>query len=471
MSKETFEIGMVGLGVMGRNLVLNMSDYGISVAGYDKDVSKVAALEKDAVTRNVFSAKAIPEFIKALRKPRAIMFLVPAGPPVDSVIADLSTYLEPDDLIIDAGNSHFKDTDRRGHELHQKKIHFMGMGVSGGEFGARFGPSLMPGGPREAYDRIESSLKSIAAKVGGDSCVTYLGPRSAGHYVKMVHNGIEYALMQLIAETYDIMKRGLGFSNDELHAAYAEWNDGELASYLLEITTKIFLKQDDKTENRLIDVILDAARQLGTGKWTSQDAMDLQVPVPTIDTAVAMRDMSGYKLERVNAAKILPGPKSEIAGDKKAISRQLKNAFHFAMIVTYAQGMALLYRASEKYEYDLKLKDIAMIWKGGCIIRANFLENIRQVFEKKPALRNLLIDPDIAETLSEKQQDLRNMVGLATNAGIPASALSASLAYYDAYRRAELPANLIQAQRDYFGAHTYERLDQPGIFHTQWVPN
>lgn len=468
MNKNTCDIGMIGLGVMGRNLVLNMADHGYSVAGHDKDESKIPLLEKEGAGKKIAAARTLDEFLAALKKPRSIMFLVPAGKIVDLVIADLLPHLEPDDLLIDGGNSHFKDTDRRGEELGNRNIHFMGMGVSGGESGARHGPSLMPGGPKDAYDRVENMLKAVAAKAGKDSCVTYLGPRSAGHYVKMVHNGIEYALIQLIAETYDLMKRGLGLNNDELHDIYSEWNDGDLSSFLIKITADIFKMPDDRTDGGLIDVIRDAAKQKGTGKWTSQDAMELQVPTPTIDTAVAMRDLSGYKTERLNAEKVLSGPKINIGGDKEDFKSALGNALYFSMIISYAQGMALLRRASEAYKYGLNLKDIAGIWRNGCIIRSAFLENIRSAYDRNSDLSNLLVDPDISRIVMKNQDDIRLIVNVGVHSGIPVPALAISLAYYDGYRSGRLPANLIQAQRDYFGAHTYERTDSAGVFHTHW---
>lgn len=468
MNKEAYDIGMIGLGVMGRNLVLNMADNGSSVAGYDKDESKVTKLEKDAGDRKIYAAKKLDEFIQVLKKPRAIMFLVPAGKIVDSVISELLPHLDPGDLIIDAGNSDFKDTERRTKELEGKKFLFMGMGVSGGEKGARFGPSMMPGGSKEGYERVGEVLKAASAKVDDDPCVTYLGPRSAGHYVKMVHNGIEYAIMQLISETYNMMKRGLGMNDDELHKVYEDWNNSEMSSYLIEITSDIFEKKDDKTGKRLVDVILDAAKQKGTGKWTSQDAMDLQVPVPTIDAAVSMRDLSGLKEEREKAEKVLSGPDAAIKEDRDQFIASLKRAFYFAMVSAYAQGMELLRVASDKYEYDLNYEDIARIWRGGCIIRANFLENIRSAYEKDPNLTNLMIDPDISKIFLSNQNDVRKIVCAGATAGIPVPGFASAISYYDGYRSAWLPANLIQAQRDYFGAHTYERIDQEGVFHTEW---
>jgi 6-phosphogluconate dehydrogenase len=388
--------------------------------------------------------------------------------PVDAVIRDLLPHLQPGDLIIDGGNSHFDDTDLRGKMLAEKGLHFLGVGISGGESGARHGPSIMPGGPREAYERVRPIFEAVAAKVNGEPCVTYLGPGSAGHYVKMVHNGIEYGLMQLIAESYDLMTRGLGLSDDELHDVYARWNETELNGFLIEITAQIFRQVDEKTGRRLVDVILDEARQKGTGKWTSQDGMELQAPTPTIDAAVAARDLSTYKTERETASRLLGGPSPSFQGERGAFLEQLRSALYAAMILTYAQGMALLRVASQSYGYGLDLEAVARIWRGGCIIRAALLEPIRAAYRARPDLANLLLDPDLSAELVRRQGDLRAIVSHAAGLGIPAPGLMASLAYLDGYRSAWLPANLIQAQRDYFGAHTYERVDARGVFHTRW---
>ena len=468
MDNQKYDIGMIGLGVMGRNLLLNMADNGFAVAGYDKDENKVNALKVEGKDKNVTGIKTVEEFIKALKKPRAIMLLVPAGRPVDIVINEISSMLEKEDIIIDGGNSHFIDTNRHFEELNKKGINFFGVGVSGGEKGARFGPSIMPGGNKDSYSRIKDVLEKTSAKVNGEPCVTYLGPGSAGHYVKMVHNGIEYALIQLIAETYHLMKAGLNLNNDELHKVYKEWNDGELQSYLVEITADIFLQQDDKSEKRLIDMILDAAKQKGTGKWTSQDAMELQIPIPTIDSAVEMRDMSSIKEERETASQKLTGPNNNFKGERQNFIKQLRNAFNFGMITAFAQGMALLKIASDHYNYNLKLQDVAKIWRGGCIIRANFLEIIREAFDKNQQLSNLMMDENISKSLMSLQNDLRFIVTCAIEIGIPVPALTDSLFYFDSYRSGWLPANLIQAQRDFFGSHTYQRVDREGTFHTQW---
>jgi 6-phosphogluconate dehydrogenase len=462
------DIGMIGLGVMGRNLALNMADHGFAVAGFNRHPDKVALLEQEAEGRTVVGTRSEEELAKALRKPRAVMMMVPAGKAVDQVISDFLAYLEPGDLIIDGGNSHYKDTDIRAAALADKGINFLGVGISGGEKGARFGPSMMPGGAKEAYERVRPIFEAVAAKVDGDPCVTYLGPGSAGHYVKVVHNGIEYGLMQLISETYHLMKSLLGLTDDELNDVYYEWNQGVLESFLLEITYQIFQYVDEKTNQRLIDKILDEAKQKGTGKWTSQDAMDLQVPVPTIDMAVAMRDLSGYKSERETASKSLSGPAPKFGGDKKAFVQSLHNAFFFGMITTYSQGMGLLKTASTTYNYGLQLHEVARIWRGGCIIRARLLEDIRLALKSQPDLPNLMLDGKLSQMLLERQADLRQIVRTAVESGIPAPGLMASLAYFDGYRNGWLPANLIQAQRDYFGSHTYERIDEKGTFHTQW---
>jgi 6-phosphogluconate dehydrogenase len=468
MTQQTYEIGMVGLGVMGRNFLLNMAEHGYAVAGYDKDPGKVNALRAEAGERKIFAAETKSEFIDSLRSPRAVMMLVPAGAPVDSVIKDLLPHLETGDLIIDGGNSYFKDTNLRQKTLADKGIFYLGVGISGGEYGARHGPSMMPGGPPEAYERVRSIFEASAAHVAGEPCVTYLGPGSAGHYVKMVHNGIEYGLMQLIAETYDLMKRGLGLTDDELHEVYQQWNQTELQSYLLEITADIFCQPDQQTDKRLIDVILDEAKQKGTGMWTSQNAMELHEPAPTIDLAVAMRDLSVFKDEREAAERIFEGPPHHFGGNRDLFISQLRNAFYAGMLLTFAQGMALLRRASSVYDYQLSLADVARIWRGGCIIRATLLEDIRSAYQNQPELPNLLFAPQIAQAVMARQEDLRTIVQYAIDLGLPVPALAASLAYLDAYRSAWLPANLIQAQRDYFGAHTYERVDEKGVFHTQW---
>jgi 6-phosphogluconate dehydrogenase len=470
MNSESYEIGMVGLGVMGRNLVLNMADHGFSVIGYDKDPTKVQALRDAAGDRPVLGTPALEHFTGLLRLPRAVMMLVPAGPPVDSVLRDLLPSLETGDLIIDGGNSHYPDTELRASTLAGKGIAYLGIGISGGEHGARHGPSLMPGGPRDAYERVRPVFEAVAARVNGEPCVTYLGPGSAGHYVKMVHNGIEYAVMQLIAEAYDLMKRGLGLSDDDLHAVYDRWNGGELKGYLVEITARIFRRADEQTGKRLIDEILDEATQKGTGMWTSQDAMSLQVPVPTIDVAVAMRDLSGFKAEREAASQTLDGPGQRFSGGREAFLEALGDALYAAMIVAYGQGMGQLRVASDVKGYELRLADVARIWRGGCIIRAALLERILAAFSRRPDLPNLLLDANLGAAVASRQAEIRFVVATGVALGIPVPGFMTALAYFDAYRSAWLPANLIQAQRDYFGAHTYERIDAKGVFHTKWEP-
>ena len=463
------EIGMVGLGVMGRNLLLNMADHGFSVAGYDKDLSQVEALRKEAEKRDIHCTANLQNFILSLRLPRTIILLVPAGAPVDSVIDDLFGYLQKDDLILDSGNSYFKDTNLRTIRLNEKGILFMGMGISGGEEGARHGASIMPGGLKEAYERVKPVLEAVAARVNGEPCVTYLGPLSAGHFVKMVHNGIEYGLMQLISETYALMKLALGFSDDQLQSIYSEWNDGELNGFLMEITSNIFGKLDEKTGKRLVDEILDVARQKGTGMWTSQSAMELQVPIPTIDLAVAMRDLSVFEKQREMADKIYQHPATHFSGDRIKFLEQLHNAFYVSMLTTYAQGFALLAAASDKYGYHLDPESVARIWRGGCIIRSALLEDIQAAYHSKRDLLNLLLDPNLAEKIKKNLENLRQIVCQAGTLGIPIPCIMASLGYLDAYSSSWLPANLIQAQRDYFGAHTYERIDSKGTYHTEWL--
>jgi 6-phosphogluconate dehydrogenase len=468
MSNQQYEIGMIGLGVMGQNLVLNMADHGHSVAGYDKDATKISALQKVAGEQRIHGAKTLEEFIDSLSKPRTVMMLVPAGPPVDAVIGDLLPHLTQGDLIIDGGNSHFTETNRRGKSLAEQGLQYLGVGISGGEHGARYGPSMMPGGPKEAYERVKHVFESVAAHVDGDPCVTYLGPGSAGHYVKMVHNGIEYGLMQLISESYDLMKRGVGLTNDELNGVYAKWNQAKLKGYLMEITANIFLRVDEKSGKRLVDQIRDEARQKGTGMWASQDALELQVPVPNIDIAVVMRNMSALKSERVTASQVLEGPAPSPPEDRESFLERLGDAMYGAMIITYAQGMAQLRRASQAYAYGLNLEDVARIWRGGCIIRAALLEDMRAAYHAQPDLASLLLDPQLCREVLARHEDLRHIVRYAAQAGIPTPGLMSALSDFDAYRSAWLPANLIQAQRDYFGAHTYERVDAEGVFHTRW---
>jgi 6-phosphogluconate dehydrogenase len=463
------DIGLIGLGVMGSNFALNVADHGFSVAGYNRKEDKIRQLsEIKSAHHKIETTQDIRSLCQMVRTPRAILLLVPSGPPVDAVIESLVPHMEAGDLIIDSGNSHFTDTDRRSKSLEKKGLLFMGMGMSGGESGARHGPSLMPGGPRKGYERVGNILEAAAARVDKSSCVAYLGPGSAGHYVKMVHNGIEYGLMQLISETYDLMKRGLGMGPDELHAVYDRWNKEELNSYLIEITSDIFLQKDDKTGQPLIDVILDEAKQKGTGEWTAWDALDLQVPTFNIDTAVMMRDMSAYKNQREKAGHMLKGPSPRFEGERDPIIRQIKNALYAGMIITYAQGLALLAKASKTYQYNLNLETVARIWRGGCIIRAALLEDIRSAHKSNPSLENLLFDGHLGQAVVAREAELRAVVCTGVALGLPMPGLMMALSYFDAFRSSWLPANLIMAQRDYFGAHTYERMDEEGTFHTKW---
>lgn len=469
MEQTQYDFGMIGLGVMGRNFLLNIADHGFSVAGYDLDPEKAKALESEGGNLSVKGFNDLQGFINHLASPKKIMLLVPAGDPVDAVINLLLPHLKPGDLIIDGGNSFFVDTDRRTKELSEKNILFLGVGVSGGEKGARFGPSLMPGGNKEAYEIIRPILEAAAAKVQNEPCVTYLGTGSAGHYVKMVHNGIEYGLMQLIAEAYDMMKRGIGLSNQEIHRVFKSWNEGELQSFLIEITADIFKQPDiEGGEGFLVDKILDSAKQKGTGKWTSQSAMDLGVPIPTIDAAVSMRFISALKKERIKSAEVLVNENSTMEIDQKLVEGEIRNALHFATIITYAQGLAMLKEASGEYGFGIDLAEVAKIWRGGCIIRARLLEDIMVAFRHQPDLSNLMMDDHLAKVLLQQHLDAVEVAKLSLQQGIPVPGLTSAIAYFDAYRSERLPSNLTQAQRDYFGAHTYERIDKEGTFHTEW---
>ncbi len=468
MEKQLYDYGMIGLGTMGRNLVYNMCDHGYAVAGFDKDLTKTGILEQEKGSYKTFGAGNVKEFINALKTPRVILLLVPAGPVVDAVIDELRPLMSEQDLVMDCGNSHFTDTDRRIEQLAKDNMHFMGVGISGGESGARYGPSIMPGGTKEAYEQVASMLRAVAAKINEEPCVAYMGEGSAGHYVKMVHNGIEYALMQLIAESYQLLKDLAGFNNDELKAVFSGWNDGPLQSYLIQITASVFSKWDDMTDHYLVDMIKDTAHQKGTGMWMSQDAMDQKFPVPVIDAAVSARDLSTFKHERKAASQILKGPGTILAGNKARFVKQLEKALYFSMITTYAQGFSLLGHASAAYTYGLNLGEVARIWRGGCIIRAAILDGIHSAFQEDPGLSNLMVNSVMAEKLGASQDDIRQVVKAAVESGIPVPALMASLAYYDGYRMERLPSNLIQAQRDFFGAHTYQRIDREGDFHTEW---
>ena len=476
MVPQKANFGFVGLGVMGSMLALNMQRHGFRVAGYDLDAAKVRAFGlkqgEPSGLHPLIACSTQEEFMAVLERPRRIMIMVPAGKPVDAVIQTLKSVLEPGDLLIDGGNTHFMDTERRSAELDDLGIIYIGTGVSGGEQGALWGPSIMPGGQPQAWELVQPVFEAIAAKVDGEPCVTHIGPRGAGHYVKMVHNGIEYGDMQLIAEAYDLLKRGLGLDNTQLGTVFSEWNQGELESYLIEITANIFSHIDSETGQAVVDLIMDEAQQKGTGKWASQNALDLGAPTPTINAAVESRILSAYKHERVAAAQILMGPAAGTTLNTDEISaliQQIRDALYAAKICSYAQGFGLMRLASQEYGYGLNYSEIARIWRGGCIIRARFLNDICEAFGRNADLPNLMIDPVFAKAMNTRQAALRKVVTFAAERGIPTLAFSSALAYYDAYRSARLPANLTQAQRDYFGAHTYRRVDREGAFHTEWV--
>ena len=469
MEKQSF--GLIGLAVMGENLALNIERNGFPIAVYNRSRDKTDTfMATRAQGKQVKPTYTIPEFVESLSTPRKIMIMVKAGAPVDAVINELKPLLSPGDIIIDGGNSHFPDTDRRTQELEAANLKFIGMGVSGGEEGALNGPSLMPGGQPTAYAEIEAIVNKIAAQVDDGACVTYIGKGSAGHYVKMVHNGIEYGDMQLIAEAYDLLKTGLGMGAEELHHTFKAWNQTELSSFLIEITADIFAKNDPETGKPLVDLIVDAAGQKGTGKWTVESAFDLGVAIPTMIAAVTARVISSYKAERVAAAQILVSQVNpSYQGDRAEFINAVRDALYCSKICSYAQGMALLAKASQEYDYGLNLAEIARIWKGGCIIRAGFLDKIKQAYSRNPNLTNLLVDPDFTQTVLSKESAWRLVVSEAAKLGIPIPAFSASLDYFDSYRTARLPQNLTQAQRDYFGAHTYARVDKEGMFHTEWT--
>jgi 6-phosphogluconate dehydrogenase len=471
-SRAACDLGLIGLGVMGRNLALNFADHGFKVAVFNRTADKTrefAAGEGDVP--GVSPAFSLPELLEHLHPPRTLLVMVAAGAPVDDVITELIPLLSPGDLIIDGGNSQFVDTDRRAMALTEAGFFFLGLGVSGGELGARYGPSLMPGGSRQGYERVEPLFLAAAARVNGEPCVSYLGPGSAGHFVKMVHNGIEYALEQLIAEGYDLLRRGLGLDFDEMAEVFAGFNQGLVKSYLVEITSHILRRREQDSEQPLVTLIQDVAQQLGTGIWTVRAALDLGVPTPTIDVAVSLRHLSALKEERETAAGVLPGPGPFFPGpgDRQGFVGKLENALFASLVTAFAQGLALLRRASEVYQYHLDLAAVARLWRGGCIIRAGLLEDIRGAYRARPDLPNLLVDPVLGGKVVARQGDWREVVKAAADWGLPAPALMASLAYLDAYRSRRLPANLIQAMRDCFGAHTYERVDRPGTFHTDWL--
>lgn len=462
MSKQ--QIGVIGLAVMGKNLALNIESRGFSVSVYNRSSSKTEEFLEEAKGKNVVGTYSIEEFVQSLETPRKILLMVKAGTATDATIQSLLPHLEKDDILIDGGNTYYKDTQRRNKELAESGIHFIGTGVSGGEEGALKGPSIMPGGQKEAHELVKPILEAISAKVDGEACTTYIGPDGAGHYVKMVHNGIEYGDMQLISESYFILKQVLGLSAEELHEVFAEWNKGELDSYLIEITADIFTKKDEETGKPLVDVILDKAGQKGTGKWTSQSALDLGVPLPIITESVFARFISAMKEERVKASSLLSGPDVKpVTENKEELIEAVRKALFMSKICSYAQGFAQMKAASEEYNWDLKYGEIAMIFRGGCIIRAAFLQKIKDAYDREPELDNLLLDSYFKNIAESYQGALRQVISLAVAQGVPVPSFSSALAYYDSYRTAVLPANLIQAQRDYFGAHTYERTDRKSV--------
>jgi 6-phosphogluconate dehydrogenase len=467
------DIALIGLAVMGQNLILNMADHGYKVVAYNRTVSKVDEFLKDAAAGhpNVIGAHSIEEMIGLLKRPRKIMLMVKAGSAVDDFIATLLPHLEPGDLLIDGGNSHFPDTIRRTKDLEAKGLLYVGTGVSGGEEGARHGPSMMPGGSPKAWPLVKDIFQAICARTpAGEPCCDWMGEDGAGHYVKMVHNGIEYGDMQVICEAYQLLKEGLGMSNDEMHQVFAEWMHGELDSYLIEITRDILAYKDENGEY-VVDKILDTAGQKGTGKWTSVNSLDLGMPLTLIGEAVYARCLSAMKDERVNASKILSGPKFKFDGERKAFVEDIRQALLASKLVSYSQGFMLLREAAKEYHWNLNYGGIALVWRAGCIIRSVFLGKIKEAFDRDPNLRNLLLDPYFRDLIDRCQPSWRRVVARAVEAGVPAPAFTTALAFFDGYRSERLPANLLQAQRDYFGAHTYERVDQPRgkFFHTNWT--
>jgi 6-phosphogluconate dehydrogenase len=462
--------GLIGLAVMGENLVLNIERNGFPLSVFNRTSAKTDEfMAQRGQGKHIHPTHSIEEFVKSLDRPRKIMIMVKAGAPVDATIDQLKPFLEEGDMIIDGGNSLYTDTDRRVADLESTGLRFIGMGVSGGEEGALNGPSMMPGGTKAAYEEIEPIVTKIAAQVDDGPCVTYIGPGGAGHYVKMVHNGIEYGDMQLIAEAYDLLKNTLGLNGEQLHEVFAEWNlTDELNSFLIEITANIFTKMDEETGKPLVESIMDAAAQKGTGRWTIMTALELGVSIPTIIAAVNARIISSIKQERVAASKQLTGPNGKYEGDPKAFITMIRDALYCSKICSYAQGMALMGTASKEFGYGLNLSEIARIWKGGCIIRAGFLNKIKDAYKEDPNLPNLLLAPEFKQTILDRQSAWREVLSVSAKLGIPVPAFSASLDYFDSYRRDRLPQNLTQAQRDYFGAHTFERIDKPGTFHAEW---
>jgi 6-phosphogluconate dehydrogenase len=469
MDERGCDIGVAGLGVMGRSFALNLADRGFRVGVHNRSREKTRRLmEGEAQGRPVEAGETLGAFAGLLKRPRAVLVFVPAGEPVDQVIRELLPLMEPGDLLVDCGNSHFRDTDRRGGMLSDQGLLFLGMGVSGGESGARTGPSMMPGGSGEAYQRVRPMLEASAARVDGEPCVALLGSGSAGHYVKMVHNGIEYGLMQLIAEAYHLGRRGLGLDAPRLASLFARWSEGELGGYLIEITARVLAHTDPKTGRPLVEVIADRARQKGTGRWTSLDALALGTPVPTIDAAVSLRSLSDRGEVRAGAGRVLGRSVAAWEGEPEPLLARLEQGLHAAMTLTYAQGMDLLAKASDRYGYGLDLEAVTGVWRGGCIIRSALLDGLRAAYREDPNLENPLLAPGPGRAVRERRDDLAAVVSAAAGLGIPAPGFMSALAYGDALGSERLPADLIMAQRDYFGAHGYERIDQPGTFHTRW---
>ncbi|SEW06029.1 6-phosphogluconate dehydrogenase (decarboxylating) [Chryseobacterium wanjuense] len=466
---EKYNYGVIGLGVMGRNLLYNIADNGFSTVGFDLDEEKVKELHNGATPgTSVRGTASLEDFVSALESPRKIILMVPAGKPVDAVLESITPLLNPEDIVIDAGNSYFKDTERRIADLAAKNLHFMGMGVSGGEQGARRGPSIMPGGDWEAFNLVKPMLELISAKVNDEPCTAYMGKGSAGHYVKMVHNGIEYAIMQLITEAYDLLRKGANLNNDQLYEVFKKWNEGEMNSFLIEITRDIFLQKDDFTGGFLVDQILDKAGAKGTGKWTSEQAMEIGVSIPTIDIAVTSRILSAYKDERVKASQLYAKGEMKRPENIELFIKEVGDSLYLATLISYAQGLALLVKASTEYQFEIPLKDVVKIWRGGCIIRSVLLEKFYMAYSKDHKLSNILLDQKISEIVKDKISSLRKTASFAASNGIPSLGIQTALGYFEAYTTESLPVNLLQAQRDYFGAHTYQRIDREGIFHSSW---
>jgi len=466
------DFAMIGLAVMGENLALNIEDHGFTVAVWNREPTTLQKFVQKHQGKKFAGASSLEELAASLERPRRIMMMIKAGAPVDQTIEKLVPYLEPGDVVIDGGNSWFKDTQERTKRLEAQGFHFVGSGVSGGEEGARYGPSLMPGGSKEAWAAIQPVFEAIAATSDSGPCVTHVGPDGAGHYVKMVHNGIEYGDMQLIAEAYEMLRRGLGASAEELAEIFDKWNKGPLESFLIEITAHIFRVKDDQTGAPLVDKVLDKAGQKGTGKWTAQIALDLAVPIPTIAAAIDASVLSSMKDERVAASKTIKGPAASFKpGNRQQFIKDVHDALYASKICSYAQGMALIQAGSREWSWDINMREMARIWKGGCIIRARFLDSIMRAYERDPQLRNLLLDDDFNSRVEESQDSWRRAVSYAQANGIAVPAMSGSLAYFDSYRSASLPQNLTQAQRDYFGSHTYQRNDvaDAAFVHTDWI--